>query len=314
MSSQQSLSSIIRILLEPALELWEGVAEDEASVIASSVMNAIDWEKVNLGGQAKLLPKQANPSTVFGAFSFIEAVQWISLGAQTGALPRVAANVLIRNHLDGLKKAAIVIHGSGLLNSDSAAQLAELISSGEAPQEFQAKYPTIFRNFPEAPTVFTTWCSECGAFIQSEQARVFILALISSHERWTTMLSSMTNEKFEEDGEATISPIEGYLVTLQHLDRIGTLLSEVEIPNDKRSALTMMRVPFGRLHGWRFNLDNLYYRRRFADATDVVGKRFIREGGDIGISLDSTELSKAADNIVKRYLLSIGYLSSQAAG
>jgi hypothetical protein len=43
-------------------------------------MKAIDWDNVNLGGQANLIPKQANPATVFGAFE-VDPIVWTKNGS-----------------------------------------------------------------------------------------------------------------------------------------------------------------------------------------------------------------------------------------
>ena len=70
--------------------------------------------------------------------------------------------------------------------------------------------------------------------------------------------------------------------------------------------------PLARIHGWRFSLDNQYYKNRFTEATDIVAKRLLKDTRGNQMQFDTEALVAAVDSIVRRYLLSIGYLTSQA--
>jgi hypothetical protein len=257
--------------------------------------------------------RQSKEEHSFAALAFVEAYGWIRVGVQANAFPRANALDFLATSGSELLKALEIVEPLQLIGESAIALTRQSIKRKSFPHSFAERYPDEFSALPEVATTFILWCAECCSFAQSTHASAFVRRLCSPYRaNWPPVLQQLQNEYFDVAGVDVISLFEGYLLSLQHLNRIADLFSVSGIDPQKRPAVAVMRVEAASIHRWRLNLSDRFYQDRFSEATQIVETRLRQEAGapDIDIKLEQGGFIAGVESIVRRYIQSLGYLSS----
>ncbi len=267
----------------------------------------VAWEKAQSG---------SDTNKRFAAASLVESFGWISIGVQAAAFPADLAREIVTSSLEVLLEANELAEQEALFQSGVTVQNRRLFESKDMfPRPFCDRYSSEFSNLPEAPTLFSLWCSESLAFAQADGGLAETLNF-AYDEEWRIALGRLKDEYFSPEIDLTSEPslFEGYLRSLLHMNRVAQLMGVEGTPTAGWPARAVMRVEVTNIHGWRLNLQSNVFAPRFDAVTEVVESRLRVEAQADGIKLREGGFVDGVRNLRRRYGESLGHLSRTASG
>lgn len=230
---------------------------------------------------------------------------------QSEAFPADLAREVVAKNIEAIRAANDLTEREGLLQSGLTAGNQRLLETKEMfPEPFRKRYANEFSQLQEAATLFSVWCAESQAFAESDGKFVETLNFAYDAD-WDLAIGRLRDEYFQPavgiDSDASL--FEGYLRSLDHLNRIVDLMTVEGTRPAGWPARATMRVEVANIHSWRLNFQNDRFVTRFDKVTEVVESRLRREALADKVHLQPGGFVDGVGNLVHRHRQSLGYLS-----